>query len=117
MAKTERACLRKRLAAGYEYTVREGDTLADVLRVTGASVCELKARNARCDVFHLRPGQRLRVSVVIPPAARTYRVHRGEDIYALARKFDRSVISLLRVNSHLLPAEIRPGALIVLPKE
>jgi len=117
MSKTEHAHLLKRLTPRYEYIVREGDTLADVLRVTGASVCDIKARNARCDLFHLHPGQRLRVPRRAYPGKRTYRVRRGEDVYALARKFDRSVISLLRVNSHLLPGEIRRGALIVLPKE
>ena len=117
MAKAEYAHLLRRRASGYEYIVREGDTLADVLRITGTNVCEIKARNTHCDIFHLTPGQRLRVPVAAPPAARIYRVRRGEDIYALAHKFNRSVISLLKVNSHLLPGEIRPGALIVLPKE
>ncbi len=119
MAKTEHARLQKRLATGYEFIVRDGDTLADVLRVTGSNICELKAHNAHCDFFHLQTGQRLRVPRIKLPNAhmRTYRVHRGEDIYAIARKFNRSVISLLKVNSHLLPGEICRGSLIVLPKE
>ena len=119
MAKAEHVRLQKRLTTGYEFIVREGDTLADVLRVTGANICELKARNLHCDFFHLQPSQRLRVPPITPPRAhiRTYRVRRGEDVYAIARKFNRSVISLLQVNSHLLPGEICRGALIMLPRE
>ena len=106
----------KKTVYGYAYIVREGDTLADVLRVTGASARELAARNARHDLFHLTPGQRLRVpSAAI--SAFAYRVRRGEDVYALARKLDRSVVSLLRVNPHLLPVEIRFGARIALPED
>ncbi len=100
------------------YTVREGDTLADILRKTGASARELAARNARSNLLHLQPGDRLRVPrAAAAPGARTYRVRRGEDVYTLARKFGRSAVSLLQANPHLLPGEICRGAQIVLPGE
>ena len=97
--------------------MREGDTLADILRISGASIRELTAHNVRCNLFDLQPGQRLRLPRPDGMSPRTYRVRRGENVYTLARKFDSSVISLLQVNAHLLPGEIRPGAYIILPEE
>lgn len=99
-----------------EYTVQEGDTLADILRISGASIRELKARNSRCNLLNLQPGQRLRAPRACP-AKRTYRVRRGEDVYSLARKFGSSVVALLKLNPDLRPAEIRRGVCIELPKE
>jgi LysM repeat protein len=101
----------------HEYTVREGETLADVLRKSGTNARELAARNPRCDLFHLQPGQRLRVPRTACPCARTYRVRRNENVYSLAHKFNRSVAALLQANPHLLPGEIQRGARIALPKE
>jgi LysM repeat protein len=114
-AQPGRAGLLKRLTGSFDYTVREGDTLADILRISGSSVHELMARNAHCNLFDLKLGQRLRLPM--PASAHTYRVRRGEDVYTLARKFDRSVVSLLKSNAHLRPAEIRYGAYIVLPED
>ncbi len=99
-----------------EFIVDKGDTLADVLRVSGASIRALKALNPHRDLLHLRPGQRLRMPAETI-SRRTYRVRRGEDIYTLALKFDSSVVSILRVNAHLMPGEIRTGMHITLPKD
>ena len=119
MAKTQpgHAGLLIKLTRSYDYTVREGDTLADIMRISGSSIRELMARNAHCNLFALQPGQRLRLPHPASQSERTYRVRRGEDVYTLARKFDSSVISLLQTNPHLLPAEIRHGAYILLPEE
>jgi|AGTN01.2.fsa_nt_gi Predicted glycosyl hydrolase len=99
------------------YTVQEGETLADILRQSGANVPALQARNARCDLFHLQPGQRLRVPWTAHSGVRTYRVRKNEDVYTLARKCGSSVAALLQANPHLRPGEIRCGAHIALPKE
>ena len=98
------------------YTVREGDTLADILRISGASIRELKARNSRCNLLNLQPGERLRAPRVCP-AKHAYRVRRGEDVYTLARKFGSSVVALLKINPDLRPAEIKHGMCIALPED
>ena len=100
----------------YDYTVCEGDTLAEILRISAASVRELKTHNAHCNLLNLQPGQRLRVPHA-RPVRHAYRVRRGEDVYSLARKFGSSVAALLKINTHLRPAEIRQGAHIALPKD
>ena len=112
-----RVGLLRRSARWHDYTVREGDTLADMLRLSGVSIYELTARNARCNLFDLQPGQRVRLPRAACQSARTYRVRRGENVYTIARKFGSSVVSLLQTNPHLRPSEIRPGAYIALPEE
>ena len=106
----------QKAAKWHDYTIEQGDTLADILRISGASIRELKARNARCNLLDLQPGQRLRVPRTCP-VRRAYRVRRGEDVYTIARKFGSSVVALLKINPDLRPSEIRRGACIALPKE
>lgn len=118
MVKTRRgAGLLHKVAGLGVYIVREGDTLADVLRVTGASARELAARNARLNLFCLKPGTRLRVPAARALPACVYRVRSGEDVYSLARKFGSTVPELLKSNAHLRPGEICRGARIALPEE
>ncbi len=100
----------------YDYTVCEGDTLAEILRISGSSIRELKARNAHCNLLRLNPGQRIRIPAMRLPK-RSYRVRRGEDVYTLARKFGSSVVALLKINPDLRPGEICRGARIALPEE
>lgn len=116
-AQPGRAGLLIRTAKWHDYTVREGDTLADILRLSGVSIHELTAHNARRDLLNLQPGQRLRLPRAACKSAYVYRVRRGENVYTIARKFDRSVVSLLQENPHLRPCEIRYGAYIALPEE
>ncbi len=96
-------------------TVREGETLSDILRKSGASFPKLQARNAHCNLLDLRPGQRLRIPCAAFP--RAYRLRKDENVYTLARKLSRSVAALLKANPHLLPSEIRRGERIALPEE
>lgn len=117
MARRRQSIIGLKALIRYEYTVHEGDTLADVLRISGASVRELMALNTRCNLLSLQSGQRLRLPRAARSCARTYRVRKDEDIYTLSRKFGSSVVSLLKNNPDLRPNEIQRGARIALPEE
>jgi hypothetical protein len=118
MVKTRRgAGLLHKMAGLGVYIVREGDTLADVLRVTGASARELAARNARLNLFCLKPGTRLRVPAARAVPACVYRVRRGEDVVFACAQIRQHRAELLKSNAHLRPGEICRGARIALPEE
>lgn len=93
------------------HLVRRGDTLWDLSRRYGVSIGELMEWN-NLESRTIRRGQRLRVR---PPESRgggrviTYRVQRGDTIWAIARRYSVSPEDLLRWNDLRPDDVIRPG--------
>lgn len=93
------------------HVVRAGDTLWDLSRRYGVSIAELMDWNGLTGRT-IRPGQRLRVR---PPEDAgegrviTYRVQRGDTIWAIARRYSVSAEDVMRWNNLGPNDVIRPG--------
>ena len=99
----------------FVYTVKERDLLSDILRRFEISVREFADCNRACDVFSLEKGQTVRIRRKKCGAKNTYVLKENESLWSVAEKFEKSAISLLKANPHLLPQEVRPGVKIKLP--
>jgi len=125
-------------ATGATYTVRPGDTLADIAHRAGSTTAELKRLNGlRSD--YVQVGRELKLpsgsapvatvpahmpspatpagssSVKTPEGAQTYEVKPGETLGAIARKFHVKTQDLLVANNIADPRKIRPGQNLVIP--
>ena len=98
-----------------EYTVEHKDSLSDILRRFDLSIRELQEENPDCDVFTLRPGQTLTIRKKEGCRKKTYVLADGENLNAVAAKFKKSVIELLKANTNLRPLEFKGGIRIILP--
>jgi LysM repeat protein len=96
------------------WTVRRGQTLAQIAQQTGLSVGQLKAFNPGADLRRLAPGQRLSLRAQPPgphppPSPRYWTVRRGDTFWSIARKSGHAVAQLERLNPRLKPARLQPG--------
>jgi membrane-bound lytic murein transglycosylase D len=88
------------------YTVRRGDTLWEIARLTGASVHALRrANDLHADAKRLQVGQKLTVPAKANRKEQkkiagnsTYTVRRGDSLWEIARKSGTSVAALRRAN-------------------
>jgi membrane-bound lytic murein transglycosylase D len=97
-----------------EYQVRRGDNLSRIASAHGTTVQEVRRlNNLRGNTIH--PGQTLRV-----PAAtvvvRTYTVRRGDNLSAIARRFNTTVSALQQLNQ-LQGSRIYPNQRLRVPGE
>jgi LysM repeat protein len=124
--------------AGASYTVKPGDTLAEIAHRAGSTTAELKQLNSlRSD--YVQVGRELKLpagaapaameparnfspavptgpaSVKTPEGAQTYEVKPGETLGAIARKFHVKTQDLLVANNIADPRKIRPGQNLVIP--
>lgn len=98
-----------------EYIIQPGDTLFAIARRFGITLAELLAANPQIDnpdlVF---PGQRIIIPVPAPPEV--YVVRPGDTLFLIARRFNTTVETLLRLNPQIAdPALIFPGQMIRVP--
>jgi len=122
---------------GPSYTVKPGDTLAEIAHRAGTTTAELKRLNSlRSD--YVQVGRELKLptgsvpaamepahyapsaptgpaSVKTPEGAQTYEVKPGETLGAIARKFHVKTQDLLVANNIADPRKIRPGQNLVIP--
>lgn len=104
---------------GYQaYTVRRGQTYADLLVDLNVSYDALRAASPRLDPAYLVAGTRF----CAPPAGSrqvcsrgSYRVQAGETLATLARRFGVTQGRLLMLNPSLLPTDFTQGAVICVP--
>jgi LysM repeat protein len=96
------------------WTVRPGDTYAEIARKTGLTINELEQLNPTTDPSSLVPGQRLKLSR--HPRSRPRRlgplfwtVRRGESFGLIAAKTGISIVTLEQLNPQLKPATLQPG--------
>jgi len=102
----------------FDYTVKEKDTLFDLLRRYELSILELKEANPGCDVFSLKKGQVLTIckSADADKHSEGYILKRDENLSSVAQKFNQSIVALLKANPHLRPLEIQEGISIKVPE-
>jgi LysM repeat protein len=97
------------------WTVRRGDTYAEISAKTGLTVAQLEAFNPNVDPLTLPPGRRLNLwryppkPRPKPPAPRFWTVRRGESFGSIAAKTGINVITLEQLNSRLKPTTLQAG--------
>ena len=107
------------LPGGPLYVVREGDSLWNIAARFGVTVDELKSVNGISDPNQLAVG----VSLVIPGLEGyqgildTQTISYGETLRSLSRRYRVPVETLARLNHLTTPAELFPGATLVIPAQ
>jgi LysM repeat protein len=112
----------ERAAAGRRpppyWTVRPGDTLAQISADTGLSVDLLQAYNPTVNPLALTPGERLNLwrTPPKPPAAKRkppgpmfWRVGSGQSFGSIAASTGINIVTLEQLNPKLKPATLQPG--------
>ncbi len=98
------------------YMVREGDTIESISHMFGVSVVDIIRANHIGSPYFIIPGSSIRIPNVIAlfrqrPRSKsiTYRVRKGDTIWAISRHFDVSPDNIIRWNRLTSKATIYPG--------
>ncbi len=128
--RSRRAAVRRRVRrrpGERVYVVQARDTLWDIARAYNIAVARLRAVNGLGRRSLIHPRQRL----IIPAGSRTgrkrsrsirvpasrgdvYRVHRGDTLFEIARRF-RTTVRALRHANRLRSSRIHPGDVLLIP--
>jgi LysM repeat protein len=98
------------------YTVRAGQTYTDIAKKTGLSVEQLETFNPNTNPDTIRPGQRIKLRLKVPPAKpkppgpSVWTVRSGQSFGSIAAKTGHSIAWLRRLNPKLKPEKLQPGA-------
>lgn len=93
------------------HTVEKGDTVYKLSRKYGISASKIISDNGLSSPNDLVIGQ----SLVVLPAAKTYVVRRDDTLFSIARRFNTSVMHLLRNNPELKgKTAIFPGQILTI---
>jgi LysM repeat protein len=101
--------------SGGTYTVRRGDYLYAIARVTGTELSTLLSLNGLSLNTVIHPGQVLKTSGTGPASGGTYTVVSGDCWSCIARKFGVPTRDLLAANGVTTSTMIHPGQVIDLP--
>ena len=97
------------------WTVRPGDTYAQISQKTGLTIGQLQAFNPQTDPNNLLPGQRLNLwphppaPRPKPPGPRFRTVRTGESFGSIAAKTGINLTKLEQLNPKLKPTTLQPG--------
>lgn len=97
------------------YQVSSMDTLDSIAKETGSTVEELKKLNGMVSDMSLRPGSFL----IVPKydsSYEKYTVQKGDNMYAIARKYGVDYQSLLKLNGLDDKDYIYPNETILIPR-
>lgn len=97
------------------YSVRQKETLSDILRRFDISIRDIIEYNGSCNLLSLKEGQILFIRIN-EQRGRGYTLQENDTLSSVADKFKVSVISLLKANPNIMPNEIRQGIRITLPE-
>jgi LysM repeat protein len=100
------------------WTVRPGDSFAEIAARTGLSVDQLQAFNPTVDPLALTPGERLNLwqhppkphrPKPRPPGPMFWTVRPGQSYGSIAAATGINIVSLEQLNPKLKPAAVQPG--------
>lgn len=102
------------------YEVNEGDTIYQIARFYNIALDELLEANPDVNPDLLHPGKTLfipvsRVAAFCPPGSNTYTIQKDDTLYSISKKFDVSLSTLLKANTHINPEGLLPGQSICIP--
>lgn len=104
-----------------EYIVQEGDSLSTIARKYSTSVSELQRMNNIRRGKTLKVGTRIKVpapgSSSVRQVAKVHVVKRGENLSAIAAKYNVAVSDIKEKNKIRNPASLMVGSRIVIPAE
>jgi LysM repeat protein len=101
---------------GRYHVVQPGETLFSIGLRYGMTVEDLAAANNLLDPTSLQVGQRLLIPS-LTKGRNTYVVQAGDTLYAIAQRFNTSVVALAALNDIAPPYAIKVGQTLVLPAE
>lgn len=101
------------------YTVRQGETAADIQLRTNLNLYTLQAANPAIDLTQLQAGQTLCIPEenAACPAPNTYTLLADDTLESVALRLNASLSALLRANPCLAPGDFRAGARICIPED
>lgn len=99
------------------YEVKTGDTLESIAKDTGTTVDELRRINGFTPVSTLKVGQKIIVPDNNEQLFQFYVVQPGDNMYAIAKKFNADYQSLLKLNGLEEDDYIYPEEEILVPKD
>jgi len=97
------------------WTVKRGQSYAQIAEQTGLSIEQLETFNPRTDPNVLLPGTRLKLRLRVPPpkpkpkGPRFWTVRTGQSYGSIAARTGHSIVRLQQLNPKLKPTELRPG--------
>jgi LysM repeat protein len=97
------------------WTVRAGQTYAQIAQRTGLSIDQLETFNPYVDPTSLVPGQRIKLRLHPPPppaerlGPRYWTVRTGESFGSIAARTGHRLATLQRLNPRLRPTALQPG--------
>lgn len=102
------------------YFIKPGDTLYNIAQFFNVSLDDLLEANPGINPYDLRIGQVICIPlatppVTCPPGARSYIIKPGDTFYALARRFNTTVESLINLNPNINPNALLIGQRICIP--
>ncbi len=97
------------------WTVRRGQTYAQIAKKTGLSIAQLNALNPSTDPRSLLPGRRLKLRLDSPVphpkplGPRFWTVRSGQSFGSIAAKTAQSIVTLEHLNPQLKATTLQPG--------
>jgi LysM repeat protein len=97
------------------WTVRSGQTYAQIAERTGLSLDQLETFNPHTDPTSLVPGQRIKLRLHVPPpppkrlGPRYRTVRTGDSFGSIAAESGHRIATLQHLNPRLKPTELQPG--------
>lgn len=99
------------------YQIQMGDTIERVANLFHTTSDQIKRLNGIVGTVTLQPGGFLIVPVVDDTIFETYIVQKGDNMYAIARKYDINYDTLLELNGLDRDDYIYPDQEIIIPKK
>jgi LysM repeat protein len=98
------------------WTVHSGESYTEIAHKTGLTVDELETFNPYTNPAAIRPGQKLKLRLHVPPpkprpkGPMFHTVRTGETFASIAAKTHHDVTVLQRLNPKVKASELQPGA-------
>ena len=104
------------------YTVKAGDTLSAIARRYNTTVTKIAQANNIANINLIRVGQKLKIpgtttgGTTTPPAStRTYTVRAGDTLYAIAIRYNTTIVRIAQANNIQNVNLIRVGQVLRIP--
>jgi LysM repeat protein len=97
------------------WTVKAGQTYAQIAEKTGLSIDQLETFNPHVNPSALLPRQKIKLRMHVPPpppkplGPKFWKVRKGQSFGSIAAATGKPIDRLIALNKRLKPTELRPG--------